>query len=128
MYINIIIATLCGLIIGIEREFHRKQDGIKINVLIAVGSCIFTMIGYIIAPNESRIVANIITGVGFMCAGVVIKDSTKIVGLTTSALVWISSAVGVMCGLGLFYDSIMISIGCSLFIGIYNIFTRHKNK
>jgi putative Mg2+ transporter-C (MgtC) family protein len=90
------------LLIGIERELRRKVAGIGTNVLICVGACIFTLISaQVDVGSPSRIASNILTGIGFLGAGLILKESDgHIHGLTTAAGIWLVAAIGMACGYG----------------------------
>lgn len=102
-----IIATfvLC-LLLGVERQFHQKNAGVKTHVLVGVGSCLFTLVsayGFSSAVggapvDPSRIAAQIVSGIGFLGAGVIFVNNDTVKGLTTAATVWVSAAIGMACG------------------------------
>jgi putative Mg2+ transporter-C (MgtC) family protein len=97
------IATLAGGIIGIERELRHKAAGISTNMLICAGACLFTLISARVdATSTSRIAANILQGVGFIGAGLILKESTTntIRGLTSAAGIWMAAAIGMSFGYG----------------------------
>lgn len=104
--LRILAALLAGGIIGAERERHRKAVGLRTLILISVGSALFTMlsqrIAEIRATDPARIASNIVVGVGFLGAGVILEDKGRITGLTTAATIWFSAALGMACGLGEF--------------------------
>lgn len=112
---KIIVATICGLIIGWERKLRHKVAGIRTHILICVGACIFTAIGFILVPeyhtDPTRVIGQIVTGVGFLCAGVIFKDNDKIIGITSSAFIWFIASIGVLIGLGFLWSSILFTIG-----------------
>ncbi len=98
---KILIATVCGLIIGYDREIKQKVAGIRTNILICVGCTLLTSISFYLAKTNplidpTRIIGQIITGVGFLGAGVIMKHDDKIVGVTTAAFIWIASAIGIL--------------------------------
>jgi putative Mg2+ transporter-C (MgtC) family protein len=98
---KILIATVCGLIIGYDREIKQKVAGIRTNILICVGCTILTSISFYLAKSNpmidpTRIIGQIITGIGFLGAGVIMKHDDKIVGVTTAAFIWVASAMGIM--------------------------------
>lgn len=102
MIFDLISAVICGLIIGLERKYKQKPAGFKTMVLISVGSMLYTF-GSLLFPNSDplRVVGQIVTGVGFLGAGVIIKGTgARVSGLTTAALIWVSSSLGVLCGMG----------------------------
>lgn len=108
-----LLAALWGGIVGIEREYRSKSAGFRTMVMISIGSCLFTMISATLGgPNPDRIAANIVTGIGFLGAGVILHGDNKINGITTAATIWAVSAVGMGIGGGYYFAS-----GCaSLFI------------
>jgi putative Mg2+ transporter-C (MgtC) family protein len=101
---KIIVATICGLIIGWEREIKNKPAGLKTHTLICIGACLFASISYIIGGNAdpTRIISTIVSGVGFLCAGVVFRDNNTIgvSGITSASVIWVTAALGVIIGLG----------------------------
>lgn len=100
LFIPILMATLFGSLIGIEREMRHKPAGIGTNILICAGACIFALISARVDPGSpSRIAANILTGVGFIGAGLILKDDEGSVrGLTTAAGIWMAAAIGLAIG------------------------------
>jgi putative Mg2+ transporter-C (MgtC) family protein len=104
--IGVVLAALFGGIIGIERELRRKSAGLRTNVLISVGAAVFTIISRRMgtAGNESitRIAAQVVTGVGFLGAGAIIRDRASVLGLTTAATIWLVASIGMACGAGFF--------------------------
>lgn len=101
---KILIATICGLIIGYDREIKQKVAGIRTNILICVGCTILTSISFYLArdnPNidPTRIIGQIVTGIGFLGAGVIMKNDDKIIGVTTAAFIWVISSIGILIGI-----------------------------
>lgn len=94
------MSILCGGIIGFEREYKSKSAGFRTIVLISLGSTIFTIVSGYGSGSDDRISANIITGIGFIGAGVIFKDQVSIRGLTTAAVIWTSAAIGMTTGIG----------------------------
>ena len=99
---QLLLSLLIGGMIGIEREYSSKAAGFRTMILISIGSTLFTIISRKLgAPaNEDRIAANIITGIGFIGAGVVFKDGFSVTGLTTAASIWVTAALGMVIGAG----------------------------
>jgi putative Mg2+ transporter-C (MgtC) family protein len=97
---SMLMAVLCGGIIGFEREYRNKSAGFRTIVLITLGSTIFTIVSRHGAGADDRISANIITGIGFIGAGVIFKDQFSVRGLTTAAVIWTSAAIGMTTGIG----------------------------
>ncbi len=102
LIIRLCIALLFGAIIGFEREYRSKAAGFRTITIITLGSTLFTIASFKLgAPNNpDRIASNIITGIGFIGAGVIFKDGLTISGLTTAATIWIAAALGMAIGIG----------------------------
>lgn len=98
--IAMLISIVCGGIIGFEREYKSKSAGFRTIILISLGSTIFTIVSKHGAGADDRISANIITGIGFIGAGVIFKDKFSVRGLTTAAVIWTSAAIGMTTGIG----------------------------
>src|ERR1700733_15307958 len=95
--IKIGLAVICGGILGMERQYKNKTAGFRTIILICLGSAIFTMV----AQHAGQVAdLNIVTGVGFIGAGVIFKDNISVSGLTTAAVIWISAAIGMAVGSG----------------------------
>lgn len=96
-----LLATLlCGLI-GAEREFRSKQAGLKTMIMIGLGSTLFTILSVKIGlSSHDRIASNIVTGIGFLGAGVIFKEDNQVRGLTTACVIWIVAAIGMAIGSG----------------------------
>lgn len=94
------IAFIIGAVIGLEREFRSKPAGFRTMILICVGSCLYTILSKEVAAAGSadRIASNIVTGIGFIGAGVIFKEGITVNGLTTAALIWITAALGMAIG------------------------------
>ena len=106
--LRMLAAMLIGCIIGIDRDLHGKPTGMKTLGLVSLGACIATMCaqGFSMTPSDdtgvSRAVQGIVTGVGFLGAGVILQNprENRVRGLTTAASIWVTAAVGIVCGLG----------------------------
>jgi len=118
---KIIVATICGLIVGFERERKNKVAGLRTIVLICVGSTIFTASAILLSEGETsdpgRIISTIVTGIGFLGGGVIVKNEDKIIGVTTAAFIWVMAAIGILCGLGAALMPIIVTLGL-LFVSI----------
>jgi putative Mg2+ transporter-C (MgtC) family protein len=102
LLLRLFLSLLFGAIIGFEREYRSKAAGFRTITIISVGSTLFTICSYKLgAPgNPDRIASNIITGMGFIGAGVIFKDGGSVSGLTTAATIWIAAAMGMALGIG----------------------------
>lgn len=106
-----LIATLlCGLI-GIEREFRSKQAGLKTMIMIGLGSTLFTILSIKIGlSSQDRIASNIVTGIGFLGAGVIFKEDNQVKGLTTACVIWIVAAIGMAIGSGYYIQATGVTV------------------
>ncbi len=95
---TMLVSVICGALLGVEREYQNKSAGLRTIILICLGSTIFTMISLRIGGSDDRVAANIITGIGFIGAGVIFKENFNVKGLTTAAVIWISAAIGMVIG------------------------------
>src|SRR6187551_1691319 len=101
--LRLVLAALAGGIIGAEREYRNKSAGFRTLILISLGSCLFTIASILIEENsKDRIASNIVTGIGFVGAGVIFKSETGVKGLTTAATVWVTAAIGMAIAVGLY--------------------------
>jgi putative Mg2+ transporter-C (MgtC) family protein len=100
--IRLAVCLVCGTAIGVEREMRNKPAGISTNCLVMAGACLFTFVSQSIDPNSpARIAAQVVSGVGFLGAGMIIKgEGTSVRNLTTAAAVWFSAAIGMVIGFG----------------------------
>lgn len=100
--LKLLLAILLGGMIGIEREFRDKAAGFRTIIFICVGATLFTIFSIQIAGDKDpgRIAANIVTGVGFLGAGVLLRNEGRIIGLTTAAIIWLTAAIGMGIGSG----------------------------
>ena len=102
--IHVALAVVLGAAVGMEREISGKAAGLRTNVLICLGAAVFTIISKQMAgPQQdsvTRIAAGIVTGVGFLGAGAIIREKTGVLGLTTAATIWLVASIGMACGVG----------------------------
>jgi putative Mg2+ transporter-C (MgtC) family protein len=106
----LLTTLLCGLI-GLEREFRGKQAGLKTMIMIGLGATLFTVLSIKIGPtSQDRIASNIVTGIGFLGAGVIFKEDNQVKGLTTACVIWIVAAIGMAVGGGYSVQGIGVTI------------------
>lgn len=104
----IFISVFLGLCIGAEREYRNKSAGLRTFILVCFGSCLFTILSIKIGvSNPDRLAANIITGIGFLGAGVIFKGDNKIDGITTATTIWATASIGMAVGSGYVYLSLL---------------------
>ncbi len=108
----ILFSVMVGGIIGIEREYQLKSAGLRTMILVTLGACIFTMLSQNLGGSGSpdRIAANIITGIGFVGAGVIFKEENRVSGLTTAVTIWICAALGMTIGAGYYQEATVGSV------------------
>jgi putative Mg2+ transporter-C (MgtC) family protein len=111
---RLLLAALLGGIIGVERELSHKPAGIRTNMLICLGAALFTTISYELAgansPEHTRIAAQIIPGIGFIGAGVVIRERGTVVGITSAATIFVVASIGMAAGSGLYVTAVFTSM------------------
>lgn len=115
--IRLFAALLFGVAIGIERQWRQRSAGLRTNTLVSLGAAAYILISVSLTDNTgdpSRIAAQIVTGIGFLGAGVIMKDGLSVQGLNTAATIWCSAAVGSLCGLGLFAEAAMVTASIML--------------
>ena len=125
--IDLAIAIALGTIIGIERESRGKDAGISTNSFVICGAMLFTFMSMTVDPaSQSRIAAQVVTGIGFLGAGLILKDGVTVRNLTTAASLWFSGAIGMAIGFG-YYQIAIIAAVASIFVPrIPHL--KHKNK
>ncbi|MFB3853111.1 MAG: MgtC/SapB family protein [Vicinamibacterales bacterium] len=101
---RLVVAALLGAAVGLEREIHQKAAGMRTNALIALGASLFTVLSQEMVPgfqgDPSRVAANIVTGIGFVGAGAILRTGGSIHGLTTAATIWVNAGIGMAAGAG----------------------------
>ncbi|MFZ2540458.1 MAG: MgtC/SapB family protein [Gallionella sp.] len=122
VFFNLLGALLLGLLVGYERSYHGRAAGMRTYGLVCLASAALTVIvGYpelwygghsniVSYPDVTRVIQGIVTGIGFLCAGVIIKEGFTISGLTTAASIWTASAIGVLVGIGFYFAAIVLSV------------------
>lgn len=95
---KLLLSIFCGGLIGFEREYKNKSAGFRTIILICMGSAAFSIVSN--HTNDDRIASTVVTGIGFIGAGVIFKDDLWVKGLTTSAVIWVSAAIGMLIGMG----------------------------
>ena len=121
------IAVIWGAIIGAEREYRGKAAGFRTTILISIGACFFTVMSIWIGGegNPDRIASNIVTGLGFLCAGVIFRADNHINGITTAATIWAVAAISMAIGAGYYLIS---ACGGGLILLVLTTLTYLQNK
>ncbi len=106
--IKLLLAVLLGGLLGLEREMHAKAAGLRTITLITVGATLFTMLS--LDFKDDRVIANIVTGVGFLGAGSILFSEGRLKGLTTASSVWVAAALGMAIGLGEYWLALISAL------------------
>lgn len=124
LFLSLLIAVLLGAILGVERNLAGKMAGMRTYALVSLGSSMFVIIsrlviassgGYLAGMDPLRMASQVIVGIGFIGAGLVVLRGSQLTGITTAAGVWVSAGVGMACGFGL-YALALFATGLTLFI------------
>jgi putative Mg2+ transporter-C (MgtC) family protein len=110
MVLRLLLAAVLGAAIGYQRERAKKPAGLRTHILICIGSALFTIAsiyGFGVGADPSRLAAGIVTGIGFLGAGAIIRNREHVSGLTTAATIWAVAAIGLTAGAGLYLFSVV---------------------
>jgi putative Mg2+ transporter-C (MgtC) family protein len=106
VFSRLLVACVLGGLIGLEREENRKAAGVRTNLLICMGCAFFTLLSAVLAgdanPDKGRVASNIVQGIGFLGAGLILHNRSRVSGLTSAASVFVVASIGMACGAGLF--------------------------
>ncbi len=132
--IRLLVAAVLGGVIGLEREYHAKEAGFRTHVLVALGSALFMLISQYgfnaflgvksVSFDPSRIASQVVTGIGFIGAGTIIFQKKFIRGLTTAAGIWVTGAIGLACGGGMYFIASFTTIIVIFVLSIINYFLK----
>ena len=139
--IRLFMAVAMGFLLGLERELTNKYAGLRTHILVCLGACIFTLLSIygfptfaqgdnIIVDNAtgirdtSRVAAQIVTGIGFIGAGTVLRNGPMVFGLTTAATLWIAASIGMACGAGMFGIAVIATVLSVAVLTLIRIFER----
>ena len=139
--IRILAAVILGFLLGLERELTNKYAGLRTHILVCLGACIFTILSIYGFPtfadgdnviinqatgvrDTGRVAAQIVTGIGFIGAGTVLRHGPVIIGLTTAATLWISAAIGMTCGVGMYDVAIVTTIISVAVLTLIRVFEK----
>lgn len=139
--IRISVALALGFILGLERELTNKYAGLRTHILVCLGACAFTIISIYGFPtfavgdnvivdhstgirDTGRVAAQIVSGIGFIGAGAVLRNGPMIIGLTTAATLWISAAIGMTSGVGMYDVAVITTIAAVAVLTIVRVFER----
>ncbi|KKR04129.1 MAG: Mg2+ transporter-C, MgtC family [Parcubacteria group bacterium GW2011_GWC2_39_14] len=134
--IRLIVTFILSAIIGFEREWYRKPAGLRTLVIVGLSSSLFTIVSFRLRDifpgslaDPGRIAAQVITGIGFIGAGAIIRAKGSVIGLTTAASIFMVSAIGMACAFGLFTEAIIATILVIIsFYGLSYVVKYERNK
>ncbi len=128
---RLLLACVLGAAIGLEREVNRKAAGVRTNLLICMGSAFFTLLSMVLAgdstPNKGQVASNIVQGIGFLGAGLILHNRSRISGLTSAASVWVVASIGMACGAGQYLAAGMAALMVILALEIVGILEQRAN-
>ena len=139
--IRLFMAVAMGFFLGLERELTNKYAGLRTHILVCLGACVFTLLSIYAFPtfaqgdniivdnatgirDTSRVAAQIVTGIGFIGAGTVLRNGPMVFGLTTAATLWIAASIGMACGAGMFGIAIIATVLSVAVLTLIRIFER----
>ncbi len=132
LVVRLLVATILGALIGLEREYHAKEAGVRTHLLVALGSCLFMILSIYgfdafldhdnVSYDPSRIASQVVTGIGFIGAGTIILHKQAVRGLTTAAGVWVTAAIGLACGNGMYILAIVTTATVLCSLGLINLY------
>lgn len=132
-WLHLATALLCGGAIGLERQLRGKAAGVRTSSLICVGTSMFVAMGATIAPERAdptRVLGQVVTGIGFLGAGVILTREGRILGVTTAAVIWILAAIGCLIGMDRLAGAIVITMVTLVILlgveGVENLLERRK--
>ncbi len=136
--LRLALATLLGAIIGFEREYHAKEAGIRTHLLVALGACLFMILSVYgfdfmldrdhVSFDPSRIASQVVTGIGFIGAGTIILQKQMVRGLTTAAGLWVTAAIGLACGNGMYLIAIVTTAIVLISLGLINVYLPYISQ
>jgi len=128
---RLLMACLLGAVVGLEREVNRKAAGVRTNLLICMGSAFFTLLSAVLAgdanPDKGRVASNIVQGIGFLGAGLILHNRSRVSGLTSAASVFVVASIGMACGAGLYAAAAVAAIIVIVALELVGFLERRAN-
>jgi putative Mg2+ transporter-C (MgtC) family protein len=128
---RLLLACALGALVGLEREFNRKAAGVRTNLLICMGSAFFTLLSAVLAgdnsPNKGQVASNIVQGIGFLGAGLILHNRSRISGLTSAASIWVVASIGMACGAGLYEPALVAAMIVIVALEVVGFLERRAN-
>ncbi len=121
--VRLLVAILAGSLIGLERQLHNKSAGLRTNSLVSLGAAIYVLLSFELTAggqgDVTRIIGQVVTGVGFLGAGVILHQGVSVQGLTTAATIWCSAAIGCLSAAGFFAEAAISTLAIILVNFLY---------
>jgi len=128
---RLLVACLLGGAIGLEREISRKAAGVRTNLLICMGAAFFTLLSAVLAgdsnPDKGRVASNIVQGIGFLGAGLILHNRSRVSGLTSAATVFVVASIGMACGAGLYGAAAVAAVIVIVALELVGLMERSLN-
>jgi putative Mg2+ transporter-C (MgtC) family protein len=128
---RLVLACALGALVGVEREASRKAAGVRTNLLICMGAAFFTLLSAVLAgdgnPDKGRVASNIVQGIGFLGAGVILHNRSRVSGLTSAATIFVVASIGMACGAGLFMAATVAALIVIVSLQVVGFLERRAN-
>ena len=128
---RLLVACVLGALVGLEREVNRKAAGVRTNLLICMGSAFFTLLSAVLAgdanPDKGRVASNIVQGIGFLGAGLILHNRSRVSGLTSAASVFVVASIGMACGAGLYAAAVVAALIVIMALELVGFLERRAN-
>lgn len=130
MALRAVAAALLGALIGWEREQHGREAGIRTYAAVSLGACVFGLVSAHVvgASDPTRIAAGVVTGVGFLGAGVILREQGRVAGLTTAATIWSTASVGLAIAFGMYVLGVLTALIIFGLLALHHLSVWHKIK
>lgn len=129
--IRLALAIVLGFVVGFERQWTKHQAGILTNVIVCVGAYAYTAFSCMALGNDNdttRVAAQVVSGIGFLGAGLIIRDGAKVSGLSTAATIWTTAAIGILCTLDNIYYAVIVAAAIVIVHLVLHPFSDYINK
>jgi putative Mg2+ transporter-C (MgtC) family protein len=125
---ELLLAAVLSMLIGLDRERRQSRAGMRTHMLVGIGACLFTGLSMYAFPGSesSRVAANVVTGIGFLGAGTIVRRNGEVHDLTTAASIWATAAVGMAVGSGLWFLSIVATLIIWTVLVVLRLFEERK--
>jgi putative Mg2+ transporter-C (MgtC) family protein len=128
---RLVMACVLGGVVGLDREWNRKAAGVRTNLLICMGAAFFTLLSAVLAgdlsPNKGQVASNIVQGIGFLGAGLILHSKSRVNGLTSAAAVWAVASIGMACGAGLYLAAVVATLLVIVSLELVGFLERRAN-